>query len=122
MNENSLIFDKEFKKTTTKRKKARTKVPICRDSSPVVVDIKSGLSTETRIVQPKYMEERGTMCLSELWSLKQKDDYVKAMKSEAVMQRVLQGMNEEPVDSVWRPDKVKNSKDIKSRLKLERSI
>eukprot|EP00330_Aristerostoma_sp_ATCC50986_P006887 CAMPEP_0114590016 /NCGR_PEP_ID=MMETSP0125-20121206/12339_1 /TAXON_ID=485358 ORGANISM="Aristerostoma sp., Strain ATCC 50986" /NCGR_SAMPLE_ID=MMETSP0125 /ASSEMBLY_ACC=CAM_ASM_000245 /LENGTH=62 /DNA_ID=CAMNT_0001787231 /DNA_START=1557 /DNA_END=1745 /DNA_ORIENTATION=- len=62
------------------------------------------------------------MCLSELWSLKQKDDYVKAMKSEAVMQRVLQGMNEEPVDSVWRPDKVKNSKDIKSRLKLERSI
>ena len=70
-------------------KKARAKnkyVSIRHDYTPVVVNYYDAL--DTRVVQPRFMEEIGSMCTTEVWSGQQKKEYFYRMRNHVRVKNV----------------------------------
>lgn len=81
------------------------------DQTPLVVS-----STDQHgslIIQPKFMQQYGSMSFTELWSGQRKKDYIHAKKKEVEVRKV--DANEVP-DTVFRPDKKKCKLLIQKRI------
>ena len=113
--ENRLL--REVVKTPTALKRARNS----KSKSKILTDTPKIIKTafETHI-QPKFMEQRGSMCLTELWSISQKKRFY--MDSNTEIHVVDFKRDNQQISGPYRPGKLQNDLEIYQKAEAQRKM
>ena len=82
-----------------------------------VIAVQDANDKENIIIHPKYMQEKGTMCSTELWKIRDKKQFLRDMNGVVkTIEHKLTG------EGLYRPQKFKKISLLKDKLKHENSI